>query len=89
MSNIEPNKMIIIWGFDDEAKYNRINIGDVLYLRVNRNGSKHHGIFGRGKVIEKFVDNEIYWPKEFEDGKVIYKWRIKIEVEKLKKRARG
>jgi MoxR-like ATPase len=85
MSNVEPNKMIIIWGFDDEVKYNRINIGDVLYLRVNRNGSKYHGIFGRGKVIEKFVGNEIYWPKEFKDGKVIYKWRIKIEVEKLKK----
>lgn len=85
MSNIELNKMVIIWGFDDEVKYNRINYGDVVYFKVNKNGSSDYGVFGKGKVIEKFIDNEKYWPQEFRENKPIYKWKIKIEVEKFVK----
>jgi MoxR-like ATPase len=83
MSNVEPNKRIIIWGFDEEVKYNRINEGDVVYFKVNRNGSSDYGVFGKGKVIEKFIDREKYWPQEFREDKIIYKWKIKIEVEKF------
>jgi MoxR-like ATPase len=85
MSHVEPNKMIVIWGVDDEANYNRINEGDIVYFRVNKNGSTDHGIFGKGKVIEKFIDSEKYWPPEFEENKSIFKWKIRIEVEKFRK----
>jgi len=41
------------------------------------------GIIGYGTVEGKFESSEPLWPKEREEGKVIWPYRIKIKVEKV------
>ena len=77
ISDYGSQNNVLIWGFNKEKYYDRVNVGDIVYFRTNRDGSPDSGIFGKGKIIEKFEDDKKYWPEEFEDGRK-FRWRIKI-----------
>ncbi len=67
----------LIWGFNNKKWYDRVEVGDIVYFRANKNGKESHGVFGRGIIVEKFVDNINYWPAEYKEESR-YSYRIKI-----------
>jgi len=67
----------LIWGFDEESKYNKVKEGDIVYFRTNKDGRDTHGVFGRGQVMEKFEDDTNYWPEEYKGNKK-FPFRIRI-----------
>jgi len=79
----------LIWGFNDKRWYNKVEVGDIVYFRANRNGRDSHGVFGRGKIVEKFEDSTNYWPSEYKREKYKeknkYPYRIKIGNVKILK----
>ncbi|PLJ77105.1 hypothetical protein [Infirmifilum sp. SLHALR2] len=40
-------------------------------------------MLGYGIVEEKFVSNEPLWPRERDEGEVLWPYRLKIKIEKL------
>jgi len=77
ISNYVSQNNVLVWGFNKKSYYEKVNVNDTVYFRTNRNGSPDSGVFGKGKVIEKFEDDKNYWPDEFEGGRR-FRWRIKI-----------
>lgn len=77
ISDYTKNEDVLIWGFNRKEYFDKVNIGDLVFFKVNRNGAQDYGVFGMGKIIGKFTDSKEYWPEEFRDEKK-YEWRIKI-----------
>ena len=77
ISDYQSQNNFLIWGFNKKSYYDKVDVGDIVYFRTNRNGFPDSGIFGKGKIVEKFKDEKNYWPEEFE-GKRKFEWRVKI-----------
>ncbi|MCW1305041.1 MAG: hypothetical protein OH354_04670 [Candidatus Parvarchaeota archaeon] len=77
LSKYTERENVFIWGFHKKEYYQKVKEGDLVFLKVNKNGSKDYGIFGMGKIVGKFIDDTRYWPEEFESNR-LYKWKIKI-----------
>ena len=68
------------WGVSERAKrlWARVQPGDIAAFYAT--GA---GVIGYGTVESKFESSEPLWPKEKEQGKAIWPYRIKIKVEKV------
>ena len=80
-------KGYVIWGTrgadsSDMGIYNKLKTGDIIFFS---NSTKDPGpfsrkmIFGFGKAKRKFEGTEPYWPDEFRENKVIYRYRFEFE----------
>jgi len=63
----------ILWGFKKDEDYERIRIGDEIFLYVTETVKT---IVAMGRVIEKFKDDKTYWP-------IGEPWPYRIKVEPL------
>lgn len=68
-----------MWGVGENAKsvWKRVQPGDRVVFFVPQ-----FGVLGCGTVKEKFVSKEVFWPDEKREGKVLWPYRLKIEVKK-------
>jgi len=69
-----------VWGVGERAKglWAKVQPGDVVVFYATG-----RGVIGYGVVEGKFESGEPLWPKEKEEGKVIWPYRIKIRVERV------
>ncbi len=68
-----------VWGVNEKRKYmwDKISAGDILFFYVTR---PVKGVIGVGRVLEKFEGKEPLWPREVEEGRVIWKYRVRFET---------
>jgi len=68
-----------VWGFTEQTKgfWNTSEKEDRVLFYVTSPTKK---IIGFGKFGKKFVDEEIIWPEEKLENKVIWKYKIKIKI---------
>jgi hypothetical protein len=74
---------IPLWGLKTsfQAYFNSIKIGDLLWFY---SASPVSGVIGLGAVKDKYIDNEnLIWPEEIENNKVIWPLRFRIQVLKV------
>jgi predicted RNA-binding protein len=69
-----------VWGVSEKARglWAKVQPGDVVAFYAT--GA---GIIGYGVIEGKFESSEPLWPREKEEGKVIWPYRLKIKVEKV------
>ncbi|MEM4727853.1 MAG: hypothetical protein QXD04_06355 [Candidatus Bathyarchaeia archaeon] len=69
-----------IWGVTDKkyAQWNRLSNGDYVLFYATKPVS---GIIGYGVVRTKFKQDRPLWPKEIEEGRVIWPYRFEFDVE--------
>jgi len=69
-----------VWGVSERAKglWAKVQPGDIAAFYA-----AGAGVIGYGTVEGKFESSEPLWPKEKEEGKVIWPYRLKIKVEKV------
>jgi len=72
-----------VWGVSEKARalWAKVQPGDIVAFYATGTG-----VIGYGTVESKFESGELLWPKEKEEGKVIWPYRIKIRVEKVRAR---
>ena len=68
-----------IWGFTNNSKgfWNTLEVDDLLAFYSTRPIKK---IFGFGRVIEKFTDDELLWSDEQVFKRVLWPLRIRFEI---------
>ena len=69
-----------VWGVSEKAKalWEKVQPGDrVVFYAVKA------GVIGYGVVEGKFVSQEPLWPRERQEGRVIWPYRLKIRVERV------
>ncbi|MEM3063002.1 MAG: hypothetical protein QW303_05620 [Nitrososphaerota archaeon] len=68
-----------LWGFTEKSKgsWNTTNEGDLVAFYVT---SPLKRIVGFGKITEKFVSDEIFWPDEKFFKKALWKYRVRFDV---------
>ncbi|MDW8003358.1 MAG: EVE domain-containing protein [Thermofilaceae archaeon] len=69
-----------VWGVSEKAKglWEKLQPGDkVVFYATGK------GIIGYGIVEEKFVNQELIWPREKQEGKPLWPYRFKIRVEEV------
>lgn len=66
------------WGFAEKSKgsWKTTDIGDFVLFYVTSPVMK---IIGLGKIVEKFIDEDIFWPDEKIFKKSLWKYRLKFE----------
>jgi predicted RNA-binding protein len=69
-----------VWGVGERARglWARVQPGDIVVFYATR-----AGVLGYGVVEGKFEGSEPLWPREREEGKVVWPYRLKIRVEKV------
>ncbi|MEZ0345922.1 MAG: EVE domain-containing protein [Infirmifilum sp.] len=69
-----------VWGVGEKARnlWGKVQPGDRVVFYATRTG-----VIGYGVVEEKFVDEKPLWPREKQEGRAIWPYRLRIRVEKL------
>src|SRR5690348_3300701 len=86
-------KKPLLWGVKDDRKnsnlhiFKKLNIGNIVFFYANQDlpiKFTKRGLFGIAKIIRTYDEyKELYWPDEFEVGKVIYTHRFEMEPIKI------
>ncbi|AKG38577.1 hypothetical protein MA03_03745 [Infirmifilum uzonense] len=67
-----------VWGVSEKAKplWQRVQPGDkVVFYAVKT------GILGYGTVQQKFISNDPLWPREKQEGRALWPYRLTIKIE--------
>ncbi|MCC6003571.1 MAG: EVE domain-containing protein [Thermofilum sp.] len=69
-----------VWGVGKRARglWARVQPGDIVIFYATR-----AGVLGYGVIEGKFEGSESLWPREREEGKAIWPYRLRIKVEKV------
>ena len=74
-------------GMTNLAVYNELQPGDFVYFYATQDQPtpfSKQGLFGVGQVVRKpGKSNDLYWPKEKSEKRVIWSHRFEIEFMKL------
>ncbi len=83
------NNLPLQWGVKKDSRnsnfaiYEKLQIGDIVFIKESRKRTKHfgkNGIFGVAKVTRKFEERKIrYWPDEIIKKRVIYPYRFELD----------
>jgi len=69
-----------VWGVSERARglWARVQPGDIVVFYATRTG-----VIGYGVVEGKFESGEPLWPREREEGRALWPYRIRIKVERV------
>lgn len=68
-----------IWGFSEKTKgyWNTIQAGEFVAFYVTAPVTK---IIGFGKVVKKYVEDNLFWPDEILFDRSLWKYKLKFDV---------
>ena len=68
-----------IWGFSEKTKgyWNSLETGEYVAFYITAPIKK---IIGFGKIVKKYVEDDLFWPDEILFNRSLLKYRIKFDV---------
>lgn len=68
-----------VWGFSEKTRgyWNSMEVGEYVAFYVTEPIKK---IIGFGKVVKKYVEEDLFWPDEILFNRSLLKYRIKFDI---------